>query len=83
MGKACEPEEGFRFIINSNDHPPPHVHVYKGGDLAIFYVGGAKLWKNFGMSIKDRNRAKAIIGKRQKVIRKKWEEIHGSRPTKT
>jgi hypothetical protein len=78
MGKACEPEEGFRFIINSNDHPPPHVHVYKGGALVILFVGrNQETRKNYGMKKKDENRAKAIVKKRQKVIRKKWREIHG------
>lgn len=28
-------ERGFRFVINTDDHFPAHVHVFNGGNEAV------------------------------------------------
>jgi hypothetical protein len=81
MPRACKPENGFRFIINLDDHTPSHVHVYKAGELAIFFLGSKRklprLRKKFGMKDNEVHRALLIICRRQKEMLKKWREIHG------
>ncbi len=53
-----------------NDHPPPHVHVYKAGRECLVKIGApgeapAVLYENRGMSGKDWQGAVALVQKYQ------------------
>ena len=36
--RAIPDEDGFEFVIRTNDHDPPHVHVFKGDGETRFLI---------------------------------------------
>ncbi|NKX66467.1 DUF4160 domain-containing protein [Labrenzia sp. 5N] len=46
-----ETQSGLRYEVFSNEHPPPHFHVTRGGDSAIFnletggFIDGSGNWR--------------------------------------
>ena len=32
-------EAGFRFVMDTSDHLPVHIHVFHGEEEAVFYLG--------------------------------------------
>ena len=49
-------KKGFRFVINTDDHEPPHVHVFKAGEHVAIDLTVIQIRKVRGMS-------KANVGK--------------------
>ena len=80
MPKALPDKDGFSFIIHLNDHEPSHVHVYKAGAYAQFYLGSKRkpprLRKNIKMKRNEVRRALQLVCKHQKALLKKWRKIH-------
>ncbi len=58
-------ERGFRISVNSKDHLPPHVHVWKAGFEAKFVVWGdsISLYANAGMNERDLKTAADLCAK--------------------
>jgi hypothetical protein len=72
-------ENGYRVSVWPNDHPPPHVHVYRADRECLVEIGvpgdvAAALYENRGMSTKEWQGAVALVQKYQEQSRKKWEE---------
>ena len=69
---------GFRFLIYTRDHKPPHIHAIKN-------VGGAKigiypniyLIENRGLSPKGLKTAMSITEEYQEEFLEKWIAYHG------
>ena len=73
-------EHGFRFAILTDDHDPPHVHVYGDGELKVNIFGPDGLPEevyNLGVKANDRRRAMVVIRARQAEFMARWIEIHG------
>lgn len=68
---------GFRFYIWPKDHLPPHVHVYKGGDLAIIVLETLVIRRVEGMSAKDLRKALELTAEHKESLLAAWREIHG------
>lgn len=71
-------EGGFRISVWPNDHPPPHVHVYKSGGECLVEIGvpgerAASLYENRGMSAKDWQAAVVLVQKHQALALERWE----------
>jgi hypothetical protein len=69
--------EGFRFIIFSNDHLPPNVHVKQaegGAKVTINPVEITEFWK---LSPRQLRRIEEIIEEHQAFLLAKWQELHG------
>ena len=70
-------QDGFRIMIWSNDHLPPHVHVFKGDaevkielvEPIIFNVEGK-------ISNKDLAKALNLVIEHQVELLEKWKELH-------
>jgi len=76
-------ERGFVVKVNSNDHPPPHVHVQKGRGNAVVYLGEAEsdppnLHKFYGMAAKDALIAFEIVCNGKGKAWEGWKRIHES-----
>ncbi len=74
-------QDGFDVDIYTNDHEPPHVHVWKAeGEVVINLGEGAGI-----PTIRDVNRmgkkhvrkAYAIVEQGLYYLRDKWKETHG------
>ena len=73
-------EEGFRFMIRSNDHNPPHVHVIKGDGQVKILLGSEseapEIYENW-MTERDAIRAWRIVVEKQEYLLDEWGKIHG------
>lgn len=72
-------ENGYRVSVWPNDHPPPHVHVYKSGreclvELSVPGTAAAGLYENRGMTNKEWQGAVALVQKHQELALARWRE---------
>ena len=67
--------DGFRVMIFTLDHDPPHVHAYHGGKI----IGIETCAVRFS-ALDQRLRAQAvrIVSDHQEYLLKQWREYHGS-----
>lgn len=79
-------QEGFRFVIYSDDHTPSHVHVFREKAQVIIKLGilgdngeRPKIRENKRMQPRDAIKALKICIKNQKEFLEKWEKVHGSK----
>ncbi|MBP7815037.1 MAG: DUF4160 domain-containing protein [Phenylobacterium sp.] len=72
----------YRVAVNSNDHPPAHVHAFGKGCEARFKLncpdGPVELWDASGdWTLKHLNELGSEIAVEIKECCKVWSEIHG------
>ena len=74
-------QDGFVFMIYTDDHEPMHTHVKKAGKEIIINLGNENtkpyVRENKGMSLNDRRRALQIAAEQQDRLIEEWREIHG------
>jgi hypothetical protein len=76
-------EDGFsiRIYAPPREHPPPHVHVHKAGELLIIELGiagGMATVRGFtAMSSSDVLKALRLVERRREILIAAWEELHG------
>jgi len=72
---------GFRFVINTDDHEPAHVHVYKAGKVVLINLGGETVRpyvrKIRRMRKSDVKKALIVASDHQGYLLDQWEAIHG------
>jgi hypothetical protein len=71
---------GFRFMIFSNDHEPPHVHVFgQGGEAKISFTGTETAIVDWvvGISRSDMRRILAETTAHRVRLIAEWERLHG------
>lgn len=69
--------DGFAFKINTNDHLPAHVHVWKAGRRAKIYLDPVKPEAGSTLGVRDLARAAAIVKRHQAYLIGEWEKHHG------
>ncbi|HTV36082.1 MAG TPA: DUF4160 domain-containing protein [Xanthobacteraceae bacterium] len=70
---------GFRFVIFTNDHSPPHVHVFgQGGEAKIVLTGpeGVTLDWVAGISRGDLRRVMQEARTERERLIAMWRKIH-------
>lgn len=71
-------ERGFRFAINTDDHPPAHVHVYREDcEMVIEFEDDVTIRDNWGFNRRDQAIAKLIVMAKVEDFRAHWGKIHG------
>jgi hypothetical protein len=71
--------EGYVVFFYANEgQEPMHVHVRKAGGFAKFWIDPVALDFSEGMKIRELARAEELITERVDLIRRKWNEVHGS-----
>ena len=70
-------QDGFEFVIYSNDHTPLHVHVFKGDGEAKINLLSVIVVESWNVKKSDARKAKRIAVKYQIFLIEKWREIHG------
>jgi hypothetical protein len=71
---------GFRFVIFTNDHSPPHVHVFGQGSEAKILLAspeGVSLEWHVGMSRADLRKVMLETQREQGRLIEMWRRIHG------
>lgn len=76
-------QNGFKVRIYTNDHPPSHVHVFKGKGELVFYLGSEseapRMVKELSpMNPSDARLARAIVREQQQYLLGEWRKIHGT-----
>ena len=69
--------KNLKFKIWSNDHHPPHVHVYGPESHAIVILDNLEIVRSEGFSEKDLKIILQQVFIRRIKILEKWEQIHG------
>ena len=71
-------QEGFEVRIYTLDHPPPHVHVAKGGAVLKIDLATCQVVEIVGrIPDRDVRRAEALVAANTQVLRNEWMRIHG------
>lgn len=70
-------QEGHEVVIYNNDHPPAHVHVFKGGGEAKINLDPVEVVQVWKMNKATARKAKRVVAENQTYLLEKWEEING------
>lgn len=69
---------GFICVIRTNDHPPPHVHIFKGSGEVVFLLDGLLIRDAYNISSRDIAKAEAYLEAHLDKASKVWHSIHGT-----
>ena len=69
-------QDGFEFVINTNDHEPAHVHVYYAEEATIINLLTFGFRENY-MRRKNARKALEIAAANELYLLRKWEDYHG------
>lgn len=67
---------GFDVRIHTDDHDPPHVHVWKQGAVVVIEIDTIRIRKNRAMPKADVRRALEIVEDHQDFLLAEWQRIH-------
>jgi hypothetical protein len=67
---------GMRFVIDTADHEPPHVHVVGDGEARIDIMTLTVMTQG-GLADGDVRRAVAVIAENQALFLDVWRRYHG------
>jgi hypothetical protein len=70
-------EHGMSFVVYTDDHPPPHVHVTGRGTAKITLTPIVGVLGARGMSKADTARALAVVKSHRDMMLDAWDRIHG------
>lgn len=71
---------GFRFMIFSNDHAPPHIHVFgQSGEAKISFIGVDEVIVDWvvGIGRQDMRQILAEVLEHRDRMVAEWERLHG------
>lgn len=66
----------LRIVIYTDDHPPPHVHVFGDGETKIALVA-PDVVRVVGAGWRESRRALTIVREKRDYLIERWNEIHG------
>ena len=69
--------DGYDVVIRTNDHEPPHVHVFKGDGEAKINISPVELVAVWNMKKQVARRARSIVEGNQEFLLERWRDIHG------
>ena len=70
---------GFRFVIFSNDHSPPHVHVFgQGGEARIMLEEAGRIRLDWvaGIGRGDLRKVMQEVQRERARLIEMWKQIH-------
>jgi hypothetical protein len=72
--------DGYTFHIYLNDHPPPHVHVFRSGTRCVILIGDAdsapSLRDSGDMKPIDARRAIWMVADTWELLLIRWRKLH-------
>ncbi|HYH80013.1 MAG TPA: DUF4160 domain-containing protein [Longimicrobium sp.] len=70
-------EDGFRIVIWTNDHSPPHVHCFCTAGEVVVELGSLEVRERRGVGVREINRAVVVVLANEEMLLKEWRKIHG------
>ncbi|WP_230461168.1 DUF4160 domain-containing protein [Sphingobium sp. CAP-1] len=73
-------ESGLWIVIYTDDHPPPHVHIFGDGEtkMALFGQNGTpEVVRIVGADRRESRRALEIVREKRDYLLERWKHIHG------
>jgi beta-lactam-binding protein with PASTA domain len=74
-------EDGWAFVIYSDDHAPPHVHVKRaGGEVKVTIPTPDEYLRVLsvrGLATHEAMRAARLVEQHRKRLLREWKGIHG------
>lgn len=74
-------EDGWVFVIYSDDHAPPHVHVKRaGGEVKVSLPPAneyVQVLRVRGLATHEAMRAVRLVEQHRERLLREWEGIHG------
>ena len=68
--------KSIRFMIRTNDHPPPHVHAVKDDCEAVVEIQTGTVIRSHGFSQKDVARIVKEVLATKDLLQEEWDAIH-------
>ncbi len=68
--------KSVRFMIRTNDHPPPHVHAVKDDCEAVIEIQTGNVVRSHGFSEKDVARIVKEVLATKDLLQEEWDAIH-------
>jgi hypothetical protein len=69
---------GYRVMVNTEDHPPAHVHVIKDDKAILIRLDGCKAYRAKGKpTIVMIREADRIVSEHIAECKAEWEKWHG------
>ena len=72
-------KEGYQVKIYPNDHPPAHVHVFRGGDQARITLDPVGIQNNWRFNEREIAKILNIINDYQSLLLAEWDKYHPER----
>lgn len=70
-------ERGHAYVIYSQDHPPPHVHVKHAGCEAKVFLDPVAVERHFGFTQQELSRIKDVVRAHAHEFAGSWHGIFG------
>jgi len=81
MMPTVHKEDGYAVRIYTKDHPPPHVHVWRGSGVVKIQLddgsGGLRVVASRGLSDREAIRAVRIVHAHRERLLDEWRRVHG------
>lgn len=68
--------KSVRFMIRTNDHPPPHVHAVKDDCEAVIEIQTGRVIRSHGFSQQDVARIVREVLATNDLLQEEWNAIH-------
>jgi hypothetical protein len=73
--------DGFAVVVYPADHVPSHVHVFGGGNEAVFNLrcpdGPVELRENYGFSRREIAKIRGRLNDALAKLCQEWRRFHG------
>ena len=69
-------ERGYQFLLYTNDHLPPHIHVRKSGHEAVVKLDSADILVSHGYNERELKKICKIVRDNQIMMLTEWDKIH-------
>jgi len=66
----------IRFMIRTNDHPPPHIHAVKGDCEAMIEIQTGRVIRSYGFSQPDLVQIAKEVLSTKGLLQEEWNAIH-------
>jgi hypothetical protein len=68
--------KSVRFVIRTNDHPPPHIHAIKGDCEVVVEIRTGRVIRAHGFSERDIARIVNEVSATKDLLQEEWDAIH-------
>lgn len=69
--------KGYRFIIFTNDHNPPHIHVQHAEGAVKVELDPIRIVEYYQLNRRQLNEIVQIVEENREFLLRKWREFQG------